>query len=77
MTSTQPLPYSLRNDHTSWSIMRGTNVVADRLTMLAAVRLLKIANQHDKAAEVESAASLGIQGKEAYTNGTTIIPHCQ
>ncbi len=50
MTSTQPLPYSIRNDHTSWSIMRGTNVVADRLTMLVAVRLLKIANaRHDKA----------------------------
>ena len=55
MTHTQPLPYSLRNDHTSWSLMHGSKPVAERLTMLVAVRLLKIANaphmiaRHDKA----------------------------
>jgi|GEM_PF-6930223 len=44
MKAAQPLPYTLRNDHTSWSIMCNGKAIAERLTMLEAVRLLKIAN---------------------------------
>ncbi len=44
MKAAQPLPYTLRNDHTSWSVMQGDKPIAERLTMLEAVRLLKIAN---------------------------------